>query len=394
MWLAEERAMKPLIPTRPLAAVSLLFIQVTLGCGGSTDGVRSGRDAAASDDADAGDVHEARDGGGRDAGELDDDASAARDSGADQDQGAAARAAKQRVLDYFAGIRGTRVLAGIENKFSEQPHGHSDELAGLAGRTPSFWGADFGFGGAVDHRAEIIAEARAEWSAGAVVAFMYHTCVPTRDEYCQWDDIGGAHPQHLSEAQWDELFTPGSEINAEWLRRLDILAEHFAELRAAGIAPLFRPFHEMNQCAFWWSCVDRENGSVKLWKTTHDYLVEQKGLDHIIWVWNVQDFASLADDALKYSPGSDYFDLASLDIYNTGYTTHNYDTIRAAAGGKPFGIGECQFLPGEGILSDQPDWTYFMLWPDFLHEPRNLDAYGSLFGSERVVTLDEMPGWQ
>jgi hypothetical protein len=35
-----------------------------------------------------------------------------------------------------------------------------------------------------------------------------------------------------------------------------------------------------------------------------------------------------------------------------------------------------------------------MLWPDFLHEPRNLDIYESLFASERVLTLDEMPGWQ
>ncbi|HSC87247.1 MAG TPA: glycosyl hydrolase [Polyangiaceae bacterium] len=306
-----------------------------------------------------------------------------------------AQRARLRVLELFANLSGQRTLAGIENKSSATPHSHTDEVAGLAGRTPSFWGADFGFGnGAVGNRDSMIAEAKRQWSQGAVVSLMYHTCVPTRDELCGWDDIGGAHPVHLTNQQWDDLFTPGTAIHTEWYRRLDILAGYFQELRDAGVAPLFRPFHEVNQCAFWWSCVDRPNGSVRLWKDTYDYLVHEKGQDHLVWTWNIQDFTSLGSDIPKYNPGADYFDLATLDIYNTGYTGGNYQAMLGMAAGKPIGIGECQFLPTLDVLNSQPNWTFFMLWPDFINEPRNTAIYRSLFASERVQTLDEMPGWE
>jgi hypothetical protein len=51
------------------------------------------------------------------------------------------------------------------------------------------------------------------------------------------------------------------------------------------------------------------------------------------------------------------------------------------------------FLPTIELLNNQPQWSFFMLWPDFIYEKRNTDIYKSLFATERVVTLDEMPGW-
>jgi hypothetical protein len=304
-----------------------------------------------------------------------------------------AQKARAQVISYFEQISGNGTLAGIENKSSAAPHAHTDELAGLAKKTPAFWGGDFGFGGAVSTRDSLISEAKNQWAKGSVVALMYHTCVPTRDENCGWDDIGGAHPVHLTDQQWADLFTEGTAIHTEWYRRLDLLAGYFQQLRDAGVAPLFRPFHEMNQCAFWWSCKTGTNGSVRLWKETYDYLVHEKGQDHIVWVWNIQDFSSLASDATTYNPGASYFDLAALDVYNTGYTSGNYDAMLGAAGGKPIGIGECQFMPTVDLLNSQPKWTFFMLWPDFIYESKNTALYQSLFASERVITLDEMPGW-
>ncbi len=352
------------------------------------DGKSGDGDVARPEDADAG--AQGEDGGDVEPGDGD-----ANEPGDEPvTPGPDARAAKQRVLDYFAGIAGQYALSGIENKFNDDPHGHTDELARLAGKTPAFWGADFGFGGGtIDSRDGMIAEAKAQWSQGAIVALMYHTCVPTRDEYCDWDDIGGAHPQHLSDDEWDALFSEGTSIHAEWMARLDRLASYFQQLKDAGVAPLFRPLHEMNQCAFWWSCKDGEHGTRALWKLTHDYLTVEKGLDNIVWVWNVQDFESLGSDVGYLNPGSDYFDLATLDIYNTGFTSSNYQTMLDASGDKPIGIGECQFLPSAELLASQPAWTFFMLWPDFLYEQRNLDIYTQLFASERVLTLDEMPGW-
>lgn len=92
--------------------------------------------------------------------------------------------------------------------------------------------------------------------------------------------------------------------------------------------------------------------------------------DNILWVWNVQDFTSLSTDVDAYSPGSAYFDIATLDVYNTGYTQSNYDAMRRISGGKPIAIGECRFMPTAALLAQQSRWVYAMLWPDFIEQNR------------------------
>jgi hypothetical protein len=223
---------------------------------------------------------------------------------------------------------------------------------------------------------------------------MYHACSPTRDEYCSWDDIGGARPAKLSDAQFKELLTPGTPLYNSWIGRLDKLAVHFQDLKNSNVVVLFRPLHEINQCVFWWACHKGPYGSAQLFKLTRDYLVKTKGLDNIIWVWNVQDFTSLATDVDLYTPGPDYFDIAALDVYNTGYTVHNYNTMLRIGAGKLIAIGEDQFVPSSALLAQQPKWLFQMLWPDFIDDPRNRSGLAPLYGAGNVLTLDEMPGWK
>jgi hypothetical protein len=301
----------------------------------------------------------------------------------------AASDGKSKVLAYFSKISGNHTIFGIENKGTLSSD--VDKVKSLVGKQPGFWGNDFGFGsGAVNQRPAMAQEAVRQWNAGAVVALMYHACAPTRDENCSWDDVGGANPQHLSDSQWVDITTPGTALYKAWIARLDLLSVTFQTLKDAGVAPLFRPFHEMNQCVFWWSCHTGANGSKKLYQLTHDYLVNTKGFDNIIWVWNVQDFDSLSTDVGTYSPGTDYFDIAALDVYNTGYTSGNYNAMLGAAGSKFVAIAECQFMPSQAILSQQPKWLYAMLWPDFY---ANNDL-PTLYGAASVLTEDEMPGWK
>jgi Glycosyl hydrolase family 26 len=265
--------------------------------------------------------------------------------------------AKQEVLAYFNSISGKHTIFGVENKGTL--HDDTDHVSSMIGKQPGFWGNDFGFGSdAVNQRPAMATEAINQWKAGAIVALMYHACAPTRDENCDWDQVGGATPQHLTDAQWSDLVTPGTDLYQAWIGRLDALSVVFQTLKDAGIAPLFRPFHEMNQCVFWWSCHTGDNGSKKLYQITHDYLVGSKGFDNIIWVWNVQDFDSLASDVTAYNPGSAYFDIAALDVYNTGYTTGNYNAMLGAAAGKFVAVAECQFMPSQAILTQQPKWLY------------------------------------
>jgi hypothetical protein len=302
-------------------------------------------------------------------------------------------AARQKVLDYLTSISGNKTIAGQHDKFNSDPAGATQSVQSLTGKTPGLWSADFGFGqDAVDNRAKMIAEAKKQWSEGAVVQIMYHNCVPTRDELCEWDDVGGAHPQHLTDDEWSQLVTDGTPLNQAWKGRLDTLSVFFADLKAAGVAPLFRPLHEMNQGAFWWGGRGGANGTRKLWQLTHDYLTKAKGFDNIVWVWDVQDFTTLDGDIIDYNPGTDYFDVAALDMYDVGYLQHNYELMLGAAGGKPIAIGECEQLPTSDLLAKQPKWAFFMLWPDFVDE--NKGVLPGLYSAPNVITEEQMPGWK
>ena len=302
---------------------------------------------------------------------------------------------RQAMLNYFYSISGKQTLVGVENKSSTSPNSDTARVDAIAQRASSLWGGDFGFGSdAVNNRNSMIGEAKKQYARGAVPTLMYHACAPNRDEYCSWDDIGGANPARLSDAQFKELLTPGTTLYNNWIARLDKLAGFFQDLKANNTIVLFRPFHEMNQCVFWWACHKGQYGSAQLFRQTRDYLVKTKGLDNIIWVWNVQDFDNLDTDVDAYTPGPDYFDIATLDIYNNGYTASNYNAMQRIASGKLIAIGEDQFVPSPELLAQQPKWLYQMLWPDFIDDPRNRAVLPSLYGAPNVLTLDRMPGWK
>jgi mannan endo-1,4-beta-mannosidase len=110
----------------------------------------------------------------------------------------------------------------------------------------------------------------------------------------------------------------------------------------------------MNQGVFWWGGRRGSEGTRKLYQLTQDYFVRNKGLTSLIWVWNVQDLAGnaqgLARDIADYNPGSNYWDVATLDVYGS-YQSWKYDAMVRVSGGKPIGIGECEKLPDANRLN-------------------------------------------
>mgnify|MGYP003888605245 CR=1 FL=1 len=65
------------------------------------------------------------------------------------------------------------------------------------------------------------------------------------------------------------------------------------------------------------------------------------------------------------------------------------------------GIGECSVLPSVEILTKQPNWSFFMSWSeetffDFEHNQvtNTDDKIKAVYNSDRVITLEEMPGWK
>ncbi|RZK60701.1 MAG: glycoside hydrolase [Pedobacter sp.] len=300
-----------------------------------------------------------------------------------------------RSLNYLYAISGKYTIAGIHNR---EPNAHparwTDTVKVATGKFPGFWSGDFLFQKEnIANRQTMINEAAVQWKKGAVVNIMWHACSPALEQPCGWDKNGVL--SKLSDAQWKELLTDGTAINSRWKVMMDEIAIYLDQLKQKGVEVLFRPLHEMNQGVFWWGGRPGPEGTRKLYQLTHDYLTRTKKLNNLIWVWDIQDFKTLAADADAYNPGAAYWDVAALDIYDdkSGFSQEKYDIMVKVAAGKPIAVGECQKYPSSAILAKQPKWTFFMGWSELVFEHNKVAEIKALIEAENVVSLDEMSGW-
>ena len=300
-------------------------------------------------------------------------------------------------LNYLYSISGKKTLAGIHNREpNATPARWTEEIKTTTGKYPALWSGDFLFqADNINNRQLMINEAVKQWNSGAVINIMWHACNPANTEPCGWDDGKGVQSD-LTDAQWTELCTDGSPLNKKWKSMIDEVCVYLQQLEDKGVEVLWRPLHEMNQGVFWWGGRPGANGTRRLWQLMHDYMTKDKGLSNLVWVWDIQDFSSLANDVNSYNPGADYFDIAALDVYDdgSGYSQAKYEAMVKAAGGKPMAIGECQRLPTAVELRGQPKWVFFMGWSELTFSKNTEAEIKALYSAENILTLDKMPGWK
>jgi len=301
-----------------------------------------------------------------------------------------------QTLDYLYSISGSKTVGGIHNREpASTPTKWTDEIYNSSGKYPGYWSNDFYFQSYnIENRSVVIQEAINQWQKGAIVNLMWHACNPANSQPCEWDNGTGVLST-LTDAQWTELITDGAPINLRWKAMLDEVAAHLQVLEDNSVEVLWRPLHEMNQGKFWWGGRPGANGTRKLYQLTHDYLTKTKGLTNLIWVWDMQDFPTLANDLVNYNPGDDYWDIAALDFYEgSGYSQTKYNAMVKVANGKPIAIGECEKYPTVEELTYQPKWVFFMGWSELVYDNNTASEIKTLFNSAKVITLDEMPGWE
>lgn len=301
-----------------------------------------------------------------------------------------------KTLNYLYSIKGNTTLGGMHNRQpNSDPGRYSRQLNGIIGQWPALYSADFQFEPAeIAARQTMINQIITEWNNGAVVQLMWHACNPAKSRPCYWDSNGVL--SSMTNTEWNQLLTNGTAINNNWKAMMDEVAVYLQQLKNAGVEVLFRPLHEMNQGMFWWGGRPGSNGTAALYRLTRDYLQNTKGLNNLIWVWNLQDFSSLSSDLNNYDPGSAYWDILSLDMYwsdGQGYTTAKYNAMLNKAGNKPIAIGECEDLPSPNLLAQQPQWTFFMGWSELVFSGNTNAKIQDTYLSSRVRTLNEMPGW-
>jgi len=295
-----------------------------------------------------------------------------------------------RLLEYLYGLKGKKTLAGQHN-YNENMNQYMDTVKSITGKYPAVWGTDFILSHTTDRGPEIVKEAIKKYSEGYIVTLMWHSGRPADNPPFGWkESIQG----ELSESEWKELTTEGSELNKRWQMQVDKIASYLTELKAANIPVLWRPYHEMNGVWFWWGDKKGMDGYQKLWKMMYERFTKVHKLNNLIWVWNANAPRDIPFDQAypyeHYYPGPEYVDILATDVYHSDYEDRDYNELLELANGKLIALGECGELPKPEVLQVQPKFTWFMVWANWIIIDNTPERVKEIYNQPQVITHDEL----
>jgi mannan endo-1,4-beta-mannosidase len=203
-------------------------------------------------------------------------------------------------------------------------------------------------------------------------------------------------------AEIDETSQEYKDIVAD----VDIVSGYFKQLQDKGIAVVWRPLHEASGGWFWWGAGSAEC-YVQLYRLVFNRMVSTNGLKNLIWVWNINTDPSLGYDysALNaaWYPGDEYVDIVAVDVYDP-LNDHNsganyFNKIVSDVGtNKMIALSENGAIPDiDSIAEDKAYWSYWMTWSqtwsgNFL-EKTTAEMWKKNLDDDRIIALDDMPGW-
>jgi len=302
------------------------------------------------------------------------------------------------LLNYLQGVAGQHTLTGQHN-FPNTHDTSTREVARVYGKVPVIFGQDFGFAAPGDKdaaaaRPDMIAEVKRQYALGSIIALCWHAVPPTADEPVTFQPKRGRDPNQplasvqgrLTDAQWQDVITPGTPLYKHWCAQVDVIAGYLKQLQAAHIPVIWRPYHEMNGDWFWWGGRLGDQGTKVLYRQIFDRLVNHHHLDNLIWVWSLDRPARADRQFVDYNPGTNYFDIAGLDVYGSDFKQPYYDDLLAQAAGKPITLAEVGPPPTVAVLAQQPRWTWWMTWAGRI---RHTDAEQALYDDPRSYSLSD-----
>jgi len=301
----------------------------------------------------------------------------------------------KNLLSYFYSISGKYTLTGQHN-FLGRMSKYTDSIYHLTGMYPAIWGSDFGFSDSthdidnIKYRSLLIAEVEKQHHRGSIITFTYHQANPSMGEPCRFE--GGVESK-LTNGQWNDVLTPGTSLNNEWCKQMDIIAFYLKKFRDDHIPILFRPYHEMNGGWFWWGRHQGENGYKALWIQLFKYFTIHHQLNNLIWVWSPD---KPSNGLKEYYPGDEYVDIVACDIYpekdtSVVYRQEWYNDLLEITKNRPLAIGECGTLVNDEILIAQPRWVWFMSWCEQVFKRNSPEEINKIYHSDRFITLDKLP---
>lgn len=248
-----------------------------------------------------------------------------------------------------------------------------------------------------------VALAKEVWSKGGIPAYCWHWRVGTSDTYKTYDYTRAFKNGSTSE------FDTSSDCYKTLINDMNKVADMLLQLQDAGVAVLWRPFHEGAGGWFWWGLYGAERYKA-LYRLMYNQFVNVKGVKNCIWVWNVERDCTLSNKTYGYQdltatwyPGDEYVDIIGVDIYADAYDygsqKNYYNKMKELFGdNKIFALTENGPMPDvDNMVNDNALWSYIMPWYEtwngkFLSQTS--DAQWKKFMTDsHVYTLSDMTGW-
>ena len=246
------------------------------------------------------------------------------------------------------------------------------------------------------------------WSQGGIPAFSWHWKDPTdkADAFYATEEAA----KNSGGTEWttfrvSEAFVSGttnwnkeSDAYKGIIADIDYIADYFLQLQKDGVAAIFRPLHEAGGNWFWWSNSTTGEQYAALYRLVYDEMVNVKGVKNLVWVFNPE--ASLD---VSWDPGADYYDVISVDIYNSANdhssNSSAFDSFKDKWGtSKILALSENGPIPDvNNMHTDQAVWSWWMpwysswsgIWPG---QTAN-SVWKSNMEDDRIITFEDMPGW-
>lgn len=224
---------------------------------------------------------------------------------------------------------------------------------------------------------------------GGIVACMYHFNVPSSEANVPVDEHDQKNLEQMTctpektTFKARNCFVDGTWEKAYYDRQINKLIDQIRLLQDAGVAILWRPYHEAKgntglyngsgKAWFWWG-TDGPDVFKKLWLDMFNRF-QQAGLHNIIWV-----FTDSTDNlSLDWYPGDEYVDIVGADVYNktTAQACANvFKGLEKAYPHKMITLSEC------GNVADMQSqwnagakWLWFMPWYGGGEQPHYTEAW-------------------
>jgi len=290
-------------------------------------------------------------------------------------------------------------------------HPDVSDIYTRSGKYPALVGVDFLFATGpkaseswyMDYTAKGISLAKDLWKQGGIPTFSWHWKDPLDQKdafYIQsaagsneYTDFDFATAFKSGTTEWDTQSAAYKGI----IDDIDHIADYFLELQKAGVAGIFRPLHEAGGLWFWWS-INSGAQFAALYRLVFDRMVKEKGVHNMIWVYNPESGA-----VTDWDPGADYYDVISIDIYandnDHSSQASAFDKYKSASkASKIIALTENGPIPDvNNMHTDEAVWSWWMpwysTWSGKWPGQTSNDMWKSNMDDERVITIDQMPGW-